>query len=246
MRILNFGLPRTRSSFLIDVLAKAYDLDNLYEPYHNPIINKVIEKNLQGDDRWIDSCRQTLELTNSLKIKDNFVCKLFPDALFNIFKKLDGNNFIFDNTDYHNIEKSYNISMYDKIYVTYRKNYVDLVCSFLHASKHQNFLYSEKNKNLIKFHSPKNTNLNYTKHHLIRLALTFYFFEHYLNELKKLNDVIILEYNEIPEFVNKEFSGIKSELVESQFDYKNKIKNYVQLSEDFVDVQQNLKVTLLS
>lgn len=248
MKILNFGLPRTRSSYLVDVLAKAYNLENLFEPYHNPIIDDILSKKLSGDEAWKHHLQSTMSLTSDLNNKDNFIVKLFSDALFNFHKKVYAgqNEFVFESNDCIDLYKYYNLSAYDKIYISYRKNYADLICSFLLARKRNTFLYTETNQLSLKFNKPKNTFLNYDKMEMTRLALSFYFYEHYATQLKKLPNVIFLEYDDIPVYLNSNFANVTSIYVDSCFDYKNKIKNYDEIDKDYNDIRDRLKVTLLS
>lgn len=248
MKILNFGLPRTRSSYLVDVLSQAYNLDNLFEPYHNDIIDKIIADKLKGDDAWKYSIDFTLNLTNNLYNKNDFILKLFPDACFNFhldpFK--GQTKFIFQASDYFDLTKSHNLQMYDKIYITYRENYVDLICSFLLAQKKQTFLYTDKNKNLIKFNKPKNLTLDYSIMELTRLTLSFYFFEHYCDILKTLPNVTCIEYNDIPKYLKYEYPDVTSTFIDTEFDYVNKIKNYNQISDDYYCLREKFEVTLLT
>lgn len=34
MKVLLYGLPRTRSTYLTDVVSRRYNLENYFEPYH--------------------------------------------------------------------------------------------------------------------------------------------------------------------------------------------------------------------
>lgn len=252
MRILNFGLPRTRSSLLIDTIAKAYNLEDLFEPYHVPATEKFytegpkISRDISYNKQVYSEYRLIADdLTSKFTKKDNFVCKIFPSALFNIYLPVKNYEFIYESSDYVDFFKSHNIEMYDKIYVTYRKNFTDLICSFLQATKHD-FLYTDKNKGLIKFHTPKNCSLEYNSTFLTYMSLNKYFFDYYYNKLEKLNNVIFLEYNDIPKYLESNFPGIQSIYTDAKIDYKKKIKNYSEIEEQFELIHKNCKFKLLS
>jgi hypothetical protein len=238
MKVLLYGLPRTRSTYLTDILSQHYNLQNYFEPYHKAItesIDNSYDIN-QRDEKWQAYLIRCQEITNKLKIKDNFILKIFPEAIYNV-PQIQNRQFLPSQSDLVPFIEFYNIGMYDQIYVTYRENKTDWLCSLLYAKNHDAFLFTNTNK--AKFYAPKKIKLEYN------IPLEFFAFnelmyEYGLRILKHYTtNVVELEYNEIPNYIKRNFSEIKSDLVDTQYDYKNNILNYEQIKIDYEKVTNN-------
>jgi len=123
--------------------------------------------------------------------------------------------------------------MYDKFFATYRKNKIDLICSYLQAlNPNRQILY--RNAKEAKFYSPKGINLIYTMTTLRYISFVSLLYDINLNILqKKFSNVTVLEYKEIPNYVNENFPNVKSVYVDANYDYKNKILNYDEIAEKY-------------
>lgn len=244
MKLLIFGSPRTRTSYLLDVLCQHYNIKNFREPYTGRIVTEC--KNFETYKN------KNIEITNKLKKENNFGLKIFTDALIDweLFR---------ENADYSNLTKQsimdiydiHNLDMYDQIYITYRKNSVDRFCSFTRAFSQNKFIFRKGQENSIKFYSPKNINLEYKYSNLKLFLFTDILHNQLIKYLtKRKNNITCLEYAEVKTFVNTNFPTIESQCVESFYDYKNTLKNYNQICDDFIraklELEQERAVELIS
>lgn len=238
MKILIYGLPRTRSTYLSDILRRHYTLNNYFEPYHTEItdpIDKIYYRN-QLNEKWQTYLNSCQDVTNKLKSEDNFILKIFPQAIYNVLG-LQNNNFCLSQSDLLPFIKFYNIGMYDQIYVTSRENKIDWLCSLLHAKNNNTFLFTNINK--AKFYAPKNIKLEYNNTLQI-FAFNELLYEYGLKILKRhMTNIIELEYNEIPNYVADEFPNIKSDFIDPNYNYKNNIINYEEIKLDYEKVKKD-------
>lgn len=251
MKILLFGMARSRSTFLSDIIAQHYGYDNLFEPYHRSltgVINKKFDVH-KRKEKWEAYLKAANMITKKLSERDNFIVKLFPDALYNFFKYEENSipryyKKNMDKLDCLPILEHYNIKMYDLMYATYRSNKIDNVCSFLTASKHDEFLFY--NEQRAKFYAPKKIKLDYSDQIIQHLAFNDFYYYINLEILKKFNpNIVCLEYDEIPNYVSKNFPNIKSSLIDTKYDYKNNILNYDEIADDYIrarkEIEENCK-----
>lgn len=227
MKLLIFGSPRSRTSYLLDVLCQYYNIKNFREPYTGQL---AAESN--NFETYKFKCQ---EVTNSLKNQDNFGLKIFTAALINWdFFREDANYRTLTKESIMDMYDIHNLDMYDKIYITYRKNSVDRFCSFTRAFSQNKFIFRKGQENSIKFYSPKNVNLEYNYQSLKVSLLTDMLHNELIKQIiQRKNNVICLEYNEIKNFVSTNYPNIETQCVESFYDYKNKLKNYNQICDDF-------------
>jgi len=247
MRILLFAMARSRSTFLSDIIAQHYEYNNLFEPYHGSLTGIINQKfNIhQRKERWEAYLEAAKTTTKKLSERDNFIVKLFPDVLYDFYKY--GENSIsryykknMDKLDCLPILEHYNIEMYDLMYATYRSNKIDNACSYLTASKHNEFLFYSKQQ--AKFYAPKKIKLNYYDWMIEHLAFNDFYYYLNLEILKKFNpNIICLDYDEIPDYVNKNFPHIKSSLVDAKYDYKNNILNYDEIAYDYMAARKEIE-----
>lgn len=252
MKILLFGMARSRSSYLSDILANHYNYENYYEPYHRQLV-EVINKKFdthKRKEKWEAYVKAANGVTNKLKNKDNFVVKLFPDALYDFFKFEDNS---IPRFYYWDIKKSdclpilehYNIQMYDVMYATYRTNKIDNVCSFLSAARHDQFLFVSEQR--AKFYAPKKIKLSYNPIQIEHLAFNDYFYYLNLEIVKKhYPNIICLDYDEIPNYVNNNFPNVKSKFIDTKYDYKNNIVNYDEIADDYMKARKKIEESCAS
>lgn len=233
MKILVYGLPRTRSTFILDVLCQFNKLTYLGEPYHGILA-------IESKKSFVNYKSKQSKVTLELRQQDNFGLKLFTNGLIN-WDFVQMNNPLADpkyNTitknDVIDIYETHDIDMYDKIYIIHRKNGIDRFCSFTQAKQHNNFAFRRGQEKLVKMYSPKNINLDYKYSDLKFFLFCDILHNQLSNQLmSKKNNVIQLEYDDITKFVNDNCPNIESRFTENFYDYKNKIKNYNQISDDF-------------
>lgn len=238
MKILLFGHVRTRSSYLLDIACNAHNSVNLFEDYLEIDQRKIHQTYLKKDpDKlWLDYQSKFNDLTSKyFNTYKSFGIKIFPLSYYNLFKSLPvitkEPNFIITSKDFLNLD-SLRLKEYDKIFVTYRKNKVDLLCSYLFAQQNnESFLFTEHNKHFLNFYKSR-------KHTVNPLNMPSYwwiktlFINTYINEnihkyLEKQNiPYTRLEYNEVPSYIENTYPNIKTKYIESQIDYKTMVKNY--------------------
>lgn len=244
MRILVFGHPRTRSSFLLDVACKHYELTNYFEIYHGNLINQIeheipAHKNIS---KWEVYKKRVKTITDNLSEKNNFGVKIFSTVLTN-WEKIAVNILdysVIHKDDIINLEEYFKVSSYDKIYITYRKNFTDQFCSYKHARLNDTFVYKKQEKKLAQLYAPKNKKIDYKlsdiKRWVFEVAIQDYFFDYIKN---RYSNVIQLEYHDIPNYVKLTYPNCTSDLSETNYNYEESISNYQQISDDFQKVLEN-------
>lgn len=143
MKTLILGKHRSRSNWFLDIVSSHLNLTNFYEPYR-PIYVKHLDE--ERNDWWRDKnkkgiipefiadvkrCTDMISYMNGIAIKLEIThLTMFPYA---------GQLMNFDIFNWH---------MYDKIYITTRKNIVDTICSLTVARMYDKWLYEGNNKPL--------------------------------------------------------------------------------------------------
>lgn len=274
MKILIYCQPRTRSSFLLDILCKNYNLKNYYEPYSdllNPSYHKTFNK---SPDNVFQKYKQNgKEITERLKNTENFGVKLFAVCCYNYYKfagvaarnaaifpdkhtgTINEKSIIGDppleKKDLINVIDHYNLDMYDKIYVLYRDE-VEKLASNYHATYHERFIYRTEDIGFLKLYNTENKSLPTIQEWKLKARILETVIFKYNVELlkKKYNNLVMLDYKDIPNYVKENYPNIVSEHQETNFDYKS-LKKYDQLEELIKQYEKELKVdelleTLLS
>jgi len=233
MKILLFGFPRTRSSLLQDVLCKHFNLKNLWEPYEN-IRDKIKSIKITSTDLWNSHKLQVIETTELLENDSNFVAKCFACYGFNIYKTKHDLPIFWEKGDF--LDLSYfKLNMYDKIYCTYRTNYTDMICSYRFMKNFSSPFYRIDHKNDLKnkeMHSRQKIIIPYDVKTAYLDCIEKIIYDCRINQFKKLNyNFLELEYNEIPKYIEKNLSNVQSKYVESEFDYKKRVRNYSEIDD---------------
>jgi hypothetical protein len=167
--------------------------------------------------------------------KDNFVTKLFIPFTFNVYKLMHVPNPIWTKDDFLNLSKYFNINAYDKIYCLHRENYTDFICSFLTQHDMAYPIFLENNKRDQKTLELLRKQKPYIKYSQERAFMDV--FEHvvYKATLKKLIDtklpIEILEYNDVPDFISKNFPSVQTKYAATNIDYKSQVRNYSEIEE---------------
>jgi phage terminase Nu1 subunit (DNA packaging protein) len=267
MKILIYSQQRTRSSFLLDVLCKHHNLTNYFEPYSD-ILNASYHQCLDKSPSNVFKkyLQKSHEVTEKLKNTDNFGTKLFAASCHNLFKFIGSSarntqqmlysfpkseNLALEKADLVDVRKHYNLDMYDKIYILYRDE-VERLASNFHAENHDNFLFHADKKGWREFYSPENKSLPHLYDWKIKAKLLeSVVFKYNIELLKRTyNNLTILDYKEVPNYVQQNYPNITSTHLETNFNYKN-LKKYNELEEIIRKCQEELKVdelltTLLS
>lgn len=250
MKILVYGSPRTRSSYLLDVLCQNYNLANYFEPYGIQMVDEIktrIPFHKLHIELWDAFKQKTKDMTLALSKQDNFGCKFFSGNLVNWVNYTP--NVLNPNPDYTKLTKDefidafdfHGINMYDQIFFTYRENLADQYCSYQHAEQHSTFLFKQGQEKLAKIYAPKSKAITYTYFDLKFWVFSAIVFDVFTEQIiKRKNNVTVLEYNQIPDYVKTNFPNITSKLVENCYDYKLTITNYNQIFDDVSKAKEEL------
>lgn len=238
MKVLILGTVRSRSSFLIDVICKHYNLQNLFEAYRHiedQVSKKVLFK--YPDKLWPLYIKETIEYTNTLKEKDNFAIKIFPGQWLNCWKynyhhvkNVDWNLLPSDIMD---IKITHNIEMYDKIFILKRSNVVDYFCSYISARSRHRFLYNQNDTHIVNLYKKNAKHLVYDENQL-KISIIEKLGIDYISDLLRKENIKFteLEYDDVPAYVSNNFPNITSELIDPGFNYQELILNYDQIKND--------------
>jgi hypothetical protein len=233
MKILLLCLPRTRSSCMQDVLSKAYNLNNLQEPYN--MVEVETKKKLffhQHDVIWPLYKNRVLQITEEIHQQDNLIVKIFPDITTNYLSYINHaykEDFKLEENEILDIDDFCKISQYDKIYVLTRNNITDLYCSYRYGLnfKKLQYLDTKYDKGLSNMRSKQKIILPYEDKFMALDILQYLIFQYHLKKIEEKNiEFIQLEYNDVPNYLQTNFSDIQTSYLETNFDYQSLIKNY--------------------
>lgn len=234
MKILVFSFPRTRSSFLQDCLCKHFGLKDLWEPYANQVytFSKPKKINPTSDELW-DMHKSTVsKITNSIEKEANGVVKLFPNIGYNSYKLLRDKPIIWNKDDFLD-SQYFKFDMYDKIYCTTRNNYTEMVCSYRFMRNYNKPLYHADDKQdlkIKKIYERQKIIIPYDDKMVLHDCFEKIVYDIQIKRLKKLNyNLIELEYDEIPTYVEKNFAGVQSKYAQGDFNYTERVKNYYEI-----------------
>lgn len=251
MKVLVVCIQRTRSSFLIDAISQYYNLNNFWEPFGGSALVDAMaltSKNKNKKTLYEEYISVTKDLVDKTVYIDNFAAKAFTTSVLD-WQKF---NISRDNLDpdYTKITKDhildfyshYKVDMYDQVFVTKRKNMVDLYCSFYHAKQNSTFILYEKEEKKAKIYSAKNkilpSDYPFIKWWLVNEKVH----DLITNKILNLRDnVTVLEYESMPDYVNTHFPNIKSTVIKTENNYQKNIKNYNQICEDFDRAKKDLQ-----
>lgn len=253
MKILLLGYVRTRSSYLLDVACNAYNSVNLFEDYLEIDQRKIHQTYFHKEPNklWADYKTKFNERTNNyFNTYESFGIKLFPLMYYNLYKTLPliakEPDYVLTPQNFLNFD-NLRLKEFDKIFITYRKNKVDLLCSYLFAQQNNElFLFTEGTKHLLNFYKSRQhtvNTLNMPSYWWIKtLFINAYITENIHKYLEKQNiPYTRLEYDDIPSYVESTYPNIKTKYIESEIDYKTLVKNYSnyeEMAESYKDFAQ--------
>lgn len=230
MKVIILGALRTRSSYLLNSVCKFYNLEQKWEPYDN-LMREVSDKSFFKNEQilWSNYKQETCNLTKLLLANDNFALKFFSLASFNFYKVqqslIKNKEFYFIAEDVLDLQKNIQIERYDQIYFLTRNDYKNNIISYLFGSGRK-LLFLEEYKHLIKSYD-KPVYLHYNKIDLQLMLIQNLLLEVFEKQLRERRlDYTKLDYEEVPNFVSTNFDNIRSDYVETKYDYKKIVKNY--------------------
>lgn len=250
MKILLLSMARTRSSVLIDALSKKYQVPNLYEEYGyvspENISKLVLFK--KPTDLWNKLQTETLKKTKEIFLQNSFAIKLFPANIFNDFQYNTTFNKNIDwritNQSILDLEKYFNVAEYDQVYILNRKNICDMICSYWHAYNRSFFLTD--NKKIAHKFQPKGKLSIRNTHNETYIIKCNIIYNKYLNNIskyfdKKNKNYTLLDYDDVPNYLQTNFSDINLSTVDTEYDYKNLIENYNEIYETICKLKEEVE-----
>jgi hypothetical protein len=205
MKTCIIGLPRSRSSILLETISLYHSIKILGED-----IGQI--KNRSSPEYII----KLKELLDKSSAESAGVMRLHPLQMVSVGKgvvfPLDFNWF--------------NFKQYDKIYFTYRESVADSIASTFVADKLNKFTYQNVN-DLVQFKEPfyfcKTKDFWHIRDYINNIKI--------MNLLKEYLDLHEIEYsslyyNEIPSYISNKFPNTQTFHIETHYNYKEIISNY--------------------
>lgn len=251
MKVAIIGLPRSKTSYLIDIVSKQFNLDNKFEElikYQSIILNTKIfhpNSNFQWERYKINLATNFNKLTN----ENNYAIKIFPSLFINhlSYKNIQYNfaDTYFDIKNFINDLSFINLNLYDKIYIIDRSNLTDLVLSWLLGHYNEQFLH-------LKDFTIKKFNIL----HDIRLEDSFNKFAAYIMLtqsffITKLKDYLDnmdikyenLNYDNVEAYVNNQQWNVQSMFIKTNFNYSEHPR-YEELNAQIGSILKEIKYKL--
>lgn len=231
-------MPRTRSSVLIDALSKKYKVPNLYETYRTVSPDEVSKLLFfkKSTLMWSKFRDEAKKKTNELLSNSSYAVKLFPINIFNDYQYnpqyTKNPNWDISKDSLLDLEEYFQISKYDQIYLLQRDNIVDNICSYWHAYT-TNFFLTESVDKAKTMQPQGNLHLTANKYYTVKCFILFKKYLDYIQIYLDKNNLPYtkLEYNNVPAFISDCIADIKLDTVDTNYNYKNSIKNYDEISE---------------
>lgn len=220
MKVCVIGFPRSRSSLLYETISLFYNIPILPGERITEIIN-----GFNSNSNTYTSCHIENMIKYELQ-KDNLrkdgVIRIHPIQFSYIIWK-EGYSRIMMNLD------SYDFKHYDQIYFSFRNSISDTLASTIVAYRLGKYTYRSKDE-IFKFKKPIDTIINRRiLHDYIYSCIIYSHMKKYFDSLDiKYTE---LEYNEIPKYIESNFPNVKSNHVETNYDYKNIVKDYDKLED---------------
>ena len=203
MKVLLIAQPRSRSMWLVSLLASHYQLKNLKEPYG---LQYDFAQDQNNVDQWF---RSVLSINSDLTLKRDFVAKLQTNNLY-WGSSWQGPSL-------------FNVEQYDKIFVLSRDNVADAVCSMDLAIQLKKWHHLETPADIparqFSIIDNEDLLLDTVRAHESLLRTRDYLDK---NNIEYTN----LTFDTLKDWVDLNLSNVSSHLVESNFDYAKIYTNY--------------------
>lgn len=238
MKILLYGVPRTRSSYLQDILAQNFSINNKGEPY-NLSFSSVWDKTLfkKSDFLWKNWQKDFWNVTSNLENEKDFIAKIFVAHSYNTYKNLENKKL--EPTDFIDIQKVF--LSYDKVYILCRNNLVDNICSWYYAIENNLFYNLEKTIPFINHNKTKKIKINYINKDLRCFIIDNFILKYQIDNCLKGVNYEIIDYQDIPKYVETNFSNRSSIFIDANYQYDKIISNYEQLIVDIENIKNELR-----
>lgn len=200
MKICIIGFPRSRSSLLLDTISMFHGLPILGED-----INEIMDKR-------VDYFKKIQVLLENIRNTDKGVIRLHPLQ------------FASDPVALANLSW-FNFEQYDKIYFTFRESAIDNIASNFVAETLKKFTYKSQDEVL---ESPgpfyfRDKDFWHVRDYFDSMRIANYIKAYMAENNLQYEE---LYYNDIPQYVEEHFPGVKSNHTETHYNYKHAVMNY--------------------
>ena len=208
MKCCIIGFPRSRSSMLLETISLFYKI---------PILGEDINQ-LLNTFKFSDTLSTHSLLLKKLLRTKLGVIRLHPLQIsYPTWKNAESLELLYKDFEL------YNFKHYDKIYFTFRESVSDIIASEVVAKTVGKYTYMSLD-DLLKNIDPIEFNND-------QMISSHIYSENLVMQLKKYlkeNGIVSedLYYNEIPNYVKTQFPTVKTNHVETHYDYKKIITNY--------------------
>lgn len=230
MRICIIGHPRSRSTYLLNVIADYFkipeiphhQIKNVYnvlpvECYHSSQWEPIWDPNFPTSIKE-EFLIKFNEFQSKIKNKASFIIKVHPSQL--AYFPASGQLIDFD---------LFGFQQYNQIYFTVRKNHIDAICSYFIANKTDKWHYGRGDKPMSIEAQPMSNNI----------AVMIYIWHDLISqELKKYLDNKNIAWSEIyyedmTDYVKSNYPTGLANTIETGYDYKQLITNYDELTDTY-------------
>jgi hypothetical protein len=239
MKVIIISRGRTRSSHLQKSISNTHNLRDLKEnlirglhAYDPEFDIRYKNSKINIDELRFNQHKQLLiNWTKTFFAQNNYVVKLWPRMLVSKPHEITYNLQDYKPNIVTDLSTILKLQEYDKVYFLDR-NLIDSVYSWVYANITNNFLFFEGDKSYVKHLqqydkiSVKEEHFSMLKFYIYEIALQNKIREYLL--IKNINHTL-LNYDEIPDYVDKNFNKL-SIYKDAKFDYSKKIANYDELS----------------
>ena len=219
MKVCVIGFPRSRSSILLETISFYYNIPIIPGERISEIIDIVNTRITYNSCKIEEIIQYELQKDN---IKKEGVTRIHPNQ-FSYFSWKEYNSRKMMNID------SYDFKHYDQIYFSFRNSISDTLASTILAYRLDKYTYKSKDE-IYKFKKPIDVIIDRRIsliHDYIYSRIIYLHMKRYLDNLNiKYTE---LEYNEIPKYLEDNFPAIDTGHVETNYNYKNIIKDYDKL-----------------
>ena len=226
MKIALFSQPRSRSSLLINSISEYYKIKNYFE-YFQSAGNSFLRRENIKNDPWLMYQDYASRAVTKMHNEPHCV-KFIPTNFIDIFYKSEKSitDTLLQDQSHHikNFVDFFRLKDYDKIYITYRENLTEALCSMNNANLNRSWWLREKKD--LPFQAVDLTNTD-IRNVMLKLIFTKVLLEKIELKLTEHGiSFIRLGYNEIPTYVQPQYPEVSPGVVETDLDYQQLTPNF--------------------
>jgi hypothetical protein len=229
LKVAIIGLPRSKSSYLIDIVSRQFKLDNKFEElikYQSLILNTKVfhpDSNFQWERYKINLGKNFQKISS----ESNYAIKIFPSLFIN---HLSYKNIHYNFADNYFAKENFindlgfiNLELYNQIYIIDRHNLTDLVISWLLGHYNDQFLHLQ-DFTIKKFNLLHNLNLEdaFIKFAIYVMMTQKVFIDKIKQFLNRFNvRYVDLNYDNVEQYIDSKGWNSTSMFIKTYFNYSD-------------------------